>query len=85
MATTLAASKLADSERAHDLNDGVLAGYLAGDPIPEIILVDSGEGNRLVVLEGHVRATAMALAGTRLPPLTAILGRGAVVAEWDMY
>ncbi|MCG7205333.1 hypothetical protein [Streptomyces arenae] len=59
--------------------------FVAGASVPEIILVDSGPGTRLVVLEGHVRATAMAMAGASLKERTALLGRGEVVAQQWFY
>ena len=59
--------------------------FLAGAPVPEIILADSGPDTRLVILEGHVRATAMAMAGGNLKARTALLGRSKVVAEQWFY
>ena len=85
LAATLAARQLAAPDRVRDVDDPLLMTYLTGGSIPEVILVDAGADSRLVILEGHVRATVMAMAGERLPPLTAILGRGQAAAEWDMY
>jgi hypothetical protein len=53
--------------------------------VPEMILADSGPDTRLVILEGHVRATAMAMAGGDLKPRTALLGRSKVVADQWFY
>jgi hypothetical protein len=50
-----------------------------------MILADSGPDTRLVILEGHVRATAMAMAGGDLKPRTALLGRSKVVADQWFY
>jgi hypothetical protein len=59
--------------------------FLAGAPVSEIILVDSGPDTRLVILEGHMRATAMAMARGNLKARTALLGRSEVIAEQWFY
>ena len=82
LASTFAAVKQAEADPAYTaLRDA----FAAGDMVPEIILVDSGPGARLVILEGHMRATAMAMAGDSLKPLTALLGRGKAVADQWFY
>jgi hypothetical protein len=70
-------------------NDGFLAltdVLRHGAIFPELILVRVGEGAELVVLEGHVRLTAYALALDVVPPeLTAILGTCAQIVHWGLY
>ena len=46
---------------------------------------DSGPDTKLVILEGHVRATAMAMAGGDLRPRTALLGRSKAVGDQWFY
>ena len=55
----------------------------AGAAVPEIILVRSGEGAGLVVLEGHVRLTAYALAPEAVPAeLRVLLGTAPEFVSW---
>lgn len=54
-----------------------------GAQFPELILVGTAPGSDLVILEGHVRATAYALAGERIPDeLTVIVGFSPELARW---
>lgn len=85
LATTYAAAKLAGTNGPGELHTALRDAFVAGALVPEIILVDSGPDTRLVILEGHVRATAMATAGGDLKPRTALLGRGKVVADQWFY
>lgn len=51
-----------------------------------IICVRAGEGRPLVVLEGHARLTAMALAADALPQETPVLlGTSEAIADWSCY
>ena len=85
LATTLASAKLAEPAEADPIDATLRDAFVAGTPVPEIILVDSGPDTRLVILEGHVRATAMAMAGDNLNECTALLGRSEVVADQWFY
>ncbi|MFF8868318.1 hypothetical protein ACF08B_40535 [Streptomyces sp. NPDC015139] len=85
LAATFASEKLAGPGEGEPFYTALRDAFVVGASVPEIILVDSGSGTRLVVLEGHVRATAMAMAGGKLKERTALLGRGEVVAEQWFY
>ncbi|MGW5330881.1 hypothetical protein [Streptomyces sp. NPDC004014] len=85
LATTLASAKLAEQGETDTIDTALRDAFVAGTPVPEIILVDSGPDTRLVILEGHVRATAMAMAGDNLNECTALLGRSDVVANQWFY
>ncbi|MFF9607851.1 hypothetical protein ACF1GY_37305 [Streptomyces sp. NPDC014684] len=85
LATTLASAKLAEPDEADAFDTNLRDAFVAGAPVPEIILVDSGPDTRLVILEGHVRATAMAMAGDNMKERTALLGRSKVVADQWFY
>jgi len=85
LATTLATAKLAEPGGPDAYHASLRDAFLSRRPIPEVILVDSGPHTRLVVLEGHQRATAMAMAGGGLPTRTAILGRGTAIADQWLY
>ncbi|MEI8406165.1 MULTISPECIES: hypothetical protein [unclassified Kribbella] len=51
-----------------------------------IICVRASEGQPLVVLEGHLRLTAMALAAESLPPETSVLlGTSQAISDWPCY
>ena len=51
-----------------------------------LVVVRAGEGERLVVVEGHVRLTAYAFFPERLPPrLEVVLGEGPAVTAWGCY
>ena len=82
LATTFASAKPAEPGAT---DTALRDAFVAGAPVPEIILVDSGPDTRLVILEGHVRATAMAMAGDGLKGRTALLGRSTVVADQWFY
>jgi hypothetical protein len=85
LAMTLATAKLAEPGGHDAYHASLLDAFLSQRPILEVVLVDSGPNTRLVVLEGHQRATAMAMAGDGLPALTAILGRGTAIADQWFY
>jgi hypothetical protein len=58
----------------------------AGAQFPPLILVTTGPGGDLVVLEGHVRLTAFMLARDRLPPeLEVLVGSSATMTRWDCW
>ena len=68
-------------------NDGFfeLADALGTKQLSELIVV-SGDGGRLVVLEGHARLTAYALRPEALPAeLEVLLGRSPRIAEWALW
>ena len=53
-------------------------------PLP--IVVGDPECSRLVVLEGHVRLTAMVLAAEHLPPEVAVLlGTAPAIGAWPLF
>ena len=52
---------------------------------PPLILVTTGLGDDLVVLEGHVRLTAYMLRPDRLPPeLEVLVGSSPDMAAWAL-
>jgi hypothetical protein len=58
----------------------------SGPPLPELIVIRAGDGERLVVLEGHVRLTAFALFPEALPDaLDVLLGESAGLVRWTSY
>lgn len=69
--------------------DGFLRAEAAlrrGAVFPELIVVGAGEGAPLVVLEGHLRLTAYALAPECVPDeLPVILGTSPAMAGWSDY
>ncbi|MFJ9597913.1 hypothetical protein ACIRS3_34855 [Streptomyces virginiae] len=82
---TFASAKPAEPEEIEVVYFPLRDAFVAGAEVPEIILVDSGPDTRIVILEGHVRATAMAMASADLKERTALLGRSHVVAEQWFY
>jgi hypothetical protein len=57
-----------------------------GARFPPLILVTTGLGADLVVLEGHVRLTAFMLARDHLPPeLEVLVGSSPAMARWDCW
>jgi len=70
-------------------NDRVLAMAQAvadGARFPPLILVTTGVGRDLVVLEGHVRLTALMLARNQLPPqLEVLIGSSPAMTRWDCW
>ena len=70
------------SEWAIGLGDAVAAGAR----FPPLILVSSGSGNDLVVLEGHARLTAYAMRPEALPAeLKVLLGSSPDMRAWALY
>lgn len=62
------------------------AAELAPEMMPELIVVSAGDSAPLVVLEGHVRLTCLALRPELLPPeLEVLLGTSARIAAWWLY
>ena len=58
---------------------------LSVEDMPELIVV-GGLGEGLVLLEGHVRLTALALRPELLPPeLEVLLGRSPQISEWACW
>jgi hypothetical protein len=73
---------VADTPRYLDL----AAKLRAGLQVPPIILVSADGGKTRVILEGHTRITAFALAPETIPdPLDVILGMSPEIARWDEY
>ena len=70
------------SQWAIGLGDAVAAGAR----FPPLILVSSGSGNDLVVLEGHARLTAYAMRPEALPAeLEVLLGSSPDMRAWALY
>ena len=64
----------------------VVAAIQDRQPLPLMILVDSGPGTRTVVVEGHLRLTAYAMAAATAPDKIEVLfGRSTLVADWSDY
>ena len=60
--------------------------FRSGARFPTLILVGKNRESPLVVLEGHVRLTAMALASECLPPeLEVIVGFSEQIERWGCY
>lgn len=70
-------------------NEGVLAMAQAvtdGARFPPLILITTGPGAGLVVLEGHVRLTAYMLARDHLPPeLEVLVGSSPAMTRWGCW
>jgi hypothetical protein len=64
-----------------------MAGAVAdGARFPPLILVTTGPGGGLVVLEGHARLTAFMLAPDRLPPeLEILVGSSPAMTRWGLW
>jgi len=57
-----------------------------GEGSPPLIVVRADPSSHLVVLEGHVRLTALAMNPEAIPrPLAVIVGEGEAVRPWDCY
>lgn len=57
-----------------------------GARFPPLILVTTGLGENLVVLEGHARLTAFMLARDRLPPeLEVLVGSSPMMTRWGLW
>ena len=57
-----------------------------GARFPPLILVTTGHGEDLVVLEGHARLTAFMLARDRLPPeLEVLVGSSPMMTRWGLW
>jgi hypothetical protein len=85
------------TDAARRIRDGVIVfgvpndGYLAAadrlaDSMPPPLIVVGGIGRRLVLLEGHVRLTALALRPDALPSeLEVMLGHSPRIGEWTYW
>jgi hypothetical protein len=87
---TDAAERLRVGVRPYDLSTdrflAMAARVAAGTLFPPLILVSAQEQGGLVVLEGHVRLTAYALALDALPPeLEVLVGSSPEIARWPNY
>lgn len=57
-----------------------------GQRLPPLILVSADDGQTRVVMEGHTRLTACALAEPALPPeMPVLMGISPDIARWDEY
>jgi hypothetical protein len=57
-----------------------------GARFPPLILVTTGPGDDLVVLEGHARLTAFMMARDRLPPeLEVLVGSSPAMPRWGLW
>lgn len=66
--------------------DSLMTSITAGHQPPPLIVVSADGGSTRVVMEGHTRLTAFALAEDALPvEITVLLGRSAVIARWEQY
>lgn len=64
----------------------ISAGLQSGEEFPKIILVATLDLTKLVLLEGHVRATAFVASGAyTMRKISAILGMSEQIAEWGWY
>jgi len=58
----------------------------SGLSVPPVILVSADDGKTRIILEGHTRVTAFALAPEAIPEEThVILGASPDIAKWDEY
>lgn len=65
---------------------GMAQAVTGGARFPPLILVTTGLGGDLVVLEGHVRLTALMLARDQLPPeLEVLAGSSPRITRWDCW
>lgn len=97
--TALSAGTRSPVEAAHRIRAGIevygvsnaafltLADRLrAGMRVPPLILVTALDADALVVLEGHARITAWALAPETIPdPIEVLIGTSPAIARWDEY
>jgi hypothetical protein len=71
---------------SHHMVLQMAAAYRAGAQFPTLILVGKNRESPLVVLEGHMRLTAMFLAPECLPAeLEVIVGFSEQIENWDCY
>ena len=65
---------------------GMAQAVADGARFPPLILVTTGPGSDLVVLEGHARLTAFMLARDRLPPeLEVLVGSSPTMTRWGLW
>jgi hypothetical protein len=65
---------------------GMAQAFADGARFPPLILVTTGPGGDLVVLEGHARLTACMLARDRLPPeLEVLVGSSSAMTRWGLW
>jgi hypothetical protein len=65
---------------------GMAEALAGGARFPSLILVTTGPGGDLVVLEGHARLTAYMLARDQLPPqLEVLVGTSPAIARWGCW
>ena len=63
----------------------ISADYSLGKKYPDLILLNDSENNRLVLVEGHSRATAYALNYKIKTPIRAIIGFSKNAKDWHWY
>lgn len=86
----VAAERIAAGDEASDHGSHVFIGLAdrlrSGLTVPPMILVSADEGKTRVILEGHTRITAYALAPEAIPDqVHLILGTSPAIANWDEY
>ena len=65
---------------------GMAREVVGGARFPPLILVTTGSGGDLVVLEGHARLTGFMLARDRLPPeLEVLVGSSPAMTRWGLW
>src|SRR5215813_1901270 len=65
---------------------GMAREVAGGARFPPLILVTTGSGGDLVVLEGHARLTGFMLARDRLPPeLEVLVGSSPAMTRWGLW
>jgi len=65
---------------------GMAEAVAGGAWFPALILVTTGVGGDLVVLEGHARLTAYMLARDQVPPeLEVLVGSSQAITRWDCW
>jgi hypothetical protein len=64
---------------------GMAQAVADGARFPPLILVTTGPGGDLVVLEGHARLTAFMLARDRLPEVEVLVGSSPAITRWGLW
>jgi hypothetical protein len=86
----IAADRIRDGQTAfgvpNDNFERLAARFRLGFRVPPLILVSADGGETLVVMEGHARITAYALAPEAIPdPIEVLIGMSPDIARWDEY
>jgi hypothetical protein len=71
---------------SNDAFESLAVKLCEGFRVPPLILVSADQGETLVVMEGHARLTAYALAPESIPnPIEVLIGISPDIANWDEY